>query len=53
MEMGLEEKSAPMTVQKAICVLHPTEGNDVTGTVTFTQQGNDVKIVNEIILPQI
>lgn len=30
--------------QKAIAVLHPTEGNDVTGTVTFTQTDDGVKI---------
>lgn len=33
---------------KAICVLHPTQGNDVSGTVTFTREGDDVKIVAEI-----
>lgn len=35
-------------VDKAICVLHPTEGNDVTGTVTFTQDGKNVKIVADL-----
>ena len=35
-------------VNKAICVLHPTEGNEVTGTVTFTKSGDGVKIVANV-----
>ena len=35
-------------VDEAICVLHPTEGNDVTGTVTFTKSGNGVKVVADV-----
>ena len=34
-----------VSVNKAVCVLHPTEGNDVRGTVTFTRSGSDIKIV--------
>ena len=37
-----------VTADKAICVLHPTKGNDVTGTVTFTRQGDSVKIVADV-----
>jgi superoxide dismutase, Cu-Zn family len=33
---------------KAICVLHPTNGYNVSGTVTFTRDGEDVKIVAEV-----
>jgi Cu-Zn family superoxide dismutase len=40
-----QEINAMANVNKAICVLHPTEGNDVTGTVTFTRDGENVKIV--------
>lgn len=29
---------------KAVAVLHPTEGNSVKGTVTFTQMGESVKV---------
>jgi hypothetical protein len=29
-------------------VLHPTNGNNVSGTVTFTREGEDVKIVAEV-----
>ncbi len=36
------------TVNKAVCVLHPTEGNDVHGLVTFTRSGSDIKIVADI-----
>lgn len=35
-------------ITKAICVLHPTEGNDVRGTVTFTRNNSVVKIVAEL-----
>ena len=37
-----------ITADKAICVLHPTEGNNVTGTVTFSREGDDVKIVADL-----
>ena len=33
---------------KAIAVLHPTAGNNVTGSVTFTQSGEAVKVVADI-----
>jgi Cu-Zn family superoxide dismutase len=33
---------------KAIAVLHPTAGNNVTGSVTFTQSGETVKVVADI-----
>jgi Cu-Zn family superoxide dismutase len=35
---------SPEKIEKAVCVLHPTEGNDVTGTVTFTQTDEGVRI---------
>jgi superoxide dismutase, Cu-Zn family len=35
-------------VTKATCVLDPTEGNDVHGTVTFTQEGDVVLVHAEI-----
>ncbi len=37
-----------MMSAKAICVLNPTEGNETTGTVTFTQTKNGVKVVAEL-----
>lgn len=33
---------------KAIAVLHPTAGNQVTGTVTFTSSGDGVRVVADI-----
>src|SRR5437899_10211846 len=33
---------------KAIAVLHPTAGSNVTGSVTFTQSGEAVKVVADI-----
>ena len=38
--------AADMT--KAIAVLHPTSGSNVTGTVTFTASGNEVKVVADV-----
>jgi Cu-Zn family superoxide dismutase len=35
-------------VTKAIAVIHGTEGNDVQGIVTFTQESNGIKIVADI-----
>jgi len=33
---------------KAIATLHPTQGSNVGGTVTFTQSGDEVKVVADI-----
>jgi Cu-Zn family superoxide dismutase len=33
---------------KAIAVLHPTQGNHVEGTVTFTKSGDTIKIVADV-----
>jgi Cu-Zn family superoxide dismutase len=33
---------------KAIAVLHPTAGNNVTGLVTFTKSGYEVKVVADV-----
>lgn len=35
-------------VKKAKCVLNPTQGNKVKGTVTFTSEDHGVKVVAEI-----
>lgn len=35
-------------VNKAVCVLHPTEGNDVHGVVTFTRSGSNIKVVADV-----
>src|SRR5438045_4839092 len=33
---------------KAIAVLHPTAGSNVTGSVTFTKSGDEVKVVADV-----
>src|SRR5258707_14977085 len=33
---------------KAVAVLHPTQGNNVMGTVTFSQSGDEVKVVADV-----
>ena len=50
-----EESSVEMTganqapmINNAICVLHPTEGNDVKGIVTFTNTDAGVKVVADL-----
>lgn len=35
-------------INKAIAVLHPTEGNDVKGVITFTRLGDQVKVEGKI-----
>jgi Cu-Zn family superoxide dismutase len=35
-------------VTKAIAVLHPTAGSNVTGTITFTKAGEEVKVVADL-----
>lgn len=35
-------------IQKAVAVLHPTAGNDVSGLVTFTKTNGGIKIVAEV-----
>jgi len=36
------------TIQKAICVVYPTQGNSISGTVTFTRLSEGVKIVADL-----
>lgn len=36
-------------VNAAVCVMQATEGNNVSGTVTFTESGGKVKIVADIM----
>ncbi len=35
-------------ITRAVAVLHPTEGNDVTGTVWFTKTENGIKVVADV-----
>ena len=43
--LGLANAQQPT---KAIAVLHPTAGNNVTGLVTFTKSGDEVKVVADV-----
>ena len=45
---AVAQNTPPAAVTKAIAVLHPTDGNKVRGTVTFTQVGDKVKVVAHI-----
>src|SRR2546430_17432537 len=43
--LGLANAQQPT---KAIAVLRPTAGNNVTGLVTFTKSGDEVKVVADV-----
>jgi Cu-Zn family superoxide dismutase len=44
-----EAQTAPKAgITKATAVLHPTEGNKVHGVVTFTREGDKVKVVADL-----
>src|SRR5690242_5708984 len=40
--------AAPGAVHTAVAELHPASGSQVTGTVTFTQQGGQVVVVADV-----
>ena len=42
------EMNAGNPVERAVAVLHPTEGNRAAGTVVFTQVGDKVRIVGTV-----
>ena len=42
------QMSASTKQTKAICVLHPTEGNKVNGTVTFSTTNKGVRVIAEV-----
>jgi superoxide dismutase, Cu-Zn family len=46
---GAVSRAAPMPgVTRAVAVLNPASGSQVTGTVTFTQTGNRVTVVADV-----
>ena len=45
MDMGIMEMEK---TGKAICVLYPTQGNNVSGTITFTQTEKGVRVVADL-----
>jgi superoxide dismutase, Cu-Zn family len=44
--MSMDNKAKP--VLKAVCVIYPTQGNTVSGTVTFTAEKGGVKVVADL-----
>ena len=45
---GMKMDKPTMGIQKAICVLYPTQGNTVSGTVTFTKVEGGIKVVADL-----
>ena len=37
-----------MAISKAVCVLYPTQGNNVTGTITFITTDKGVKVIADL-----
>lgn len=46
--MASADQAAAVSFTKAICVLHPTKGNKVTGQVTFTQSDSGMVVVADL-----
>jgi Cu-Zn family superoxide dismutase len=46
--IAISQNTPTGKIQKAICVLYPTQGNTVTGTVTFTLTATGVKIIADL-----
>ncbi len=44
----MEIEHAVTNFEKAVCVLHPTEGNAVKGVVTFTKTASGVNVVADL-----
>lgn len=42
---AMEKETGPT---KAVCVLHPTEGNSVNGIVTFTKTAEGIKVIADV-----
>ena len=45
---GTADEKAQASPSKAIAVLHPTKGNNVTGSVTFTKDPKGIRVIAEI-----
>jgi Cu-Zn family superoxide dismutase len=48
MNSNMKMPASKSMVNKAVCVLYPTQGNKVTGTVTFTKVEGGVKVVADL-----
>src|SRR5205807_10607182 len=40
--------SEMVAITKAVAVLHPTKGNSVEGVITFTKEGNKIRVKGEV-----
>ena len=50
-QMNMTSSGAPATagaIQKAICVLYPTQGNSVSGSVTFLRTDKGIKVIVDV-----
>jgi len=45
---GMNMQANPVVLTKAVCVIYPTAGNSVSGTVTFTKVEGGIKVVADI-----
>jgi superoxide dismutase, Cu-Zn family len=48
MNSSMQMPAAKSMITKAVCVVYPTQGNNVTGTITFTKVDNGVKVVADL-----
>jgi Cu-Zn family superoxide dismutase len=48
MNSSMQMPAGKSTVTKAVCVVYPTKGNNVTGTVIFTKVEDGVKVVADM-----
>ena len=42
-------ESGAAKINKAVAVLHPTQGNNVTGTVTFSRTPNGIEVTGDVM----
>jgi Cu-Zn family superoxide dismutase len=45
---NMKDMKDPKVLHPAVCVLYPTQGNKVTGTVRFTQVSDGIKVVADL-----
>jgi len=45
---GMDMKPSVTSVQKGICILYPTQGSSVSGTITFIKVDDGVKVIADI-----
>jgi superoxide dismutase, Cu-Zn family len=48
MNSNMQMPASKSMINKAVCVIYPTQGNTVTGTVTFSKVDDGVKVVADL-----